>query len=153
MRFQPSALSNYGEDAPPADPAAAPPAEEQHTDYSQYVPLAKKLLGIDDPERELPALKARLAALETGNPVQVLAAIAATGITPGVGARERAIAKVKELIAAAEAQASKARTRDTMYTLLTVGGVTLLFGLTALVAVKTYGASQQAKMYRSQAGK
>lgn len=149
MTFQPSALS-YGEDAAVSAPAESTGQGGSPDAYMDYIPLARKILGLGDAAKDAPSLRARIDSLQHGNGLQVALAIVASGVTPGPGARERALEKTQELLAVAEGRATQMDTRDTMYTLMAVGGVTLIFGLTAFVLVKTF---KTAKTPRSPAGK
>lgn len=108
---------------------------------AQYIPAIKSFLGVDDPRDQLPALQAKLDVLNAGG-AQAVAMAISVGTLGNVSA---AISKVRNQMAAIEAQAAQVRTRDRLYTGLALTGVAIGVSLTAYIGFRAYGAYREAK--------
>lgn len=120
---------------------------------SQYVPILGSVLGFGGAADKAAKLKSRLQTLRGGGPGAALMAVQICGVC----SLQTAIKRTEDSLAAAEAEAYKASTRDTLYTALTVTGV-LAGGMIVLwLGTKVWSGYQgtkiqQAELKRLQAG-
>lgn len=131
-------------------------AEQQSTSemLTKYAPFLQAILGFGGAADKAAKLRGKLDTLESGGAEAWLTARGVCGLACSV---ETAIKKVQEQLESAESEAHKARTRDTLYTALTVTGV-LAGGMFVLwLGTKAWSGYQetkiqQEKLKRLQAG-
>ncbi len=130
-------------------------AEQQSTSemLTKYAPFLQSVLGFGGAADKAAKLKSRLRTLRGGGPGAALMSVQICGVC----SLKTAIKRTEDSLAAAEAEAYKASTRDTLYTALTVTGV-LAGGMFVLwLGTKAWGGYQetkiqQEKLKRLQAG-
>jgi hypothetical protein len=136
--FVPSSYSypSYGAEIPEGyelvEKTEKVPVGEQIT---QWLPAAKSILGLDDPQDLAVKLENRLRDLRHGNQAEKAAAMVAAGSPFSLkGAIEKTEKKLRE----ARAQARQTKTRDMLYTGLAATGVIAGLALTAWLGAKAY---------------
>jgi hypothetical protein len=122
--------------------ADAPPSTTTGEKLAQYAPFLQSLLGLDDSADKAARLKGRLSTLQQGGPGAFVLAKTVCGLC----SVDTAIQKTKDQLTAAETEASKAQTRDTMYTALAVTGVAAGSMLVIWMGFKTWGSYQEGQI-------
>jgi hypothetical protein len=140
--FQPSAYSYGAEEAAevPVDPAADQASTAETV--SAWLPAVKTALGIDDPRKMVATLENRLRDLKHGTPAEKTGAMLAAGSLT----IPSAITKTERKLEEAQAAAFQTRTRDALYTALTITGVVAGGMLALFLAGKVYTTVQQGRI-------
>lgn len=112
----------------------------------QWLPAAKTALGIDDSRKTVTTLENRLRDLTEGTPAERAAAMIAAGSLTVEGAIEKTQAKLVE----AREAAFQVKTRDKLYTALTITGVVAGSMAALVLAGKAYTTFQQARIQRAE---
>ena len=112
------------------------PEEEVSTaeNVTAWMPAIKSALGLDDPRKAVVTYENRLRDLQSGTPPEKAAAMMAAGAFTLSGA----ISKTERKLEEAQAAAFQTRTRDALYTALTITGVVSGSALALFLATKTY---------------
>lgn len=108
--------------------------EEMGQQAAAYIPALKAALGIDDARARAARYESRLRTLRKGDAAAQLMAIQVCGLC----SIQTAIQRTEALLADANAEATQLRTRNALYTALTVTGVLAGMAVTAWIASKAY---------------